>query len=946
MKSQHYLSVLMISLTAFVHAQYKRSFNHYYRTPRMYQTILVQQANEANDLVRVEPGAGGDLLISTSTVDKKGELSAVKQFSFSLPPASEFPLISGVFDNGNERIVMLEFAGNSTMRLYILKYNKASGAEIGHFAYAESLKTAFVNSIINGNEIVNYAVKSSGGLYRIAFNTQDVTTFTEEVVDATVSTIGNANNIIIGRDGGKIAMFNGKEVSSFTTGPKQVYERTAANNYSVHALNSNSSGSVNFVHLPNGNLFLSNNGDLFELNSNFGIVNSLLQQSSTGSLQSEFGIANNRLYHFYTQTGQQKVYLVSYDLSLNLINTLIYSNQKLIDLIPTGNGAALLGYMDFENQVHSLYNGDYSNFNPNPVFIDYFKTSPNPAKTQEFHHEEVVDNLFVNLGLGNQFVPYNSEYRAGMKYNDSIPLVYNASNVYAGYSSTDTLGTHGDFYRQDFLPGPYTTSGLYTDLISDYYNRGFFVSVQMIKNHLDSLHAGHPGYIAPHGIRNWPAHGNMALGQAAELAPFVDVNSNGQYEPYLGDYPSIYGDFCFFSITHDNPNVEKSAFIETHSFKYWFDCDTSEAYRNTIFNKTFYFSRVRDFDQFSLGTYSDIDLGNFMDDYAGTNVELGLVYQYNGDLNDENYSGRIGFKDKTPATGFMILKGSKVADDSVDNPVGISLNSSVNGYGFGDGIVDNEFLGLEHAFTFTGTNPAVGQSDPSTVYDLGNYLNGTWRFGDSLKYGGTGFPGAPCVSALSTNYMYTGVSDPLHYATGGTTPGFTWSEFEPCGTGSTSNPSGDRRMIGSTGKQSLYVGDTVVYDFVYVIGNDTTTVTSIEQPLNSLFAKCAVIKADFNHNTGACGISFNPVEEDLAVSENELHDVSLYPNPTNNTFKIDGLLTPNASIAIYDLNGRLLSQQQNINAQTEFSVIDFKGNFFLVSIKDGNNQYIKRIIKN
>lgn len=946
MKLNFYLSILFLSATVFAHSQYKRSFNHYYRTPKIYQSFLLAQANESNDLLRIEPNGVGDLILSTSSIDKTGDLTSVTQFSFTAPASTGYPIISGAFDNGTDRIVMLELAGASSMEFYILKYNRTTGAETSHLLYPEPLKLSFVNSIMNGNEIVNYAVKSTGGLYRIAFDSQDVSTVTEEVVDATVANIGSVSNVTTGKDNGKIALFNGKEVSSFVSGPKQIYERTAASTYAVHSLNANLSGVVNFVTLPNGNLFLYSNGDLFVLNNNFLIVNSRLQENSTGCLQSEFGLANNKLYQFYTKSGFQKIYALTYDLNLNMTDSVYYGPQKLIDLVQSNSGIAVLGYMGSEGQVNALYNGDASNFNSNPVFIDYFKTIPNPTPTQEFHHSEVIDNLSLDLGLGNQFFPATSLGTSGVNYNDSISVVYSISNVYVGYSDTDTLGMNGNYYLTNYLPGPYTTSGMYTDLISDHYNRGFFVSVQMIEDHLDSVQAGNPNYIAPHGIRNWPAHGNTAIGQAADLAPFVDVNSNGQYEPYLGDYPSIYGDYCFFSITHDNPNVEKSPSIEVHSFKYWFDCDTSVAYENTVFNKSIYYSRVEDFEEFSLGTFGDIDLGNYNDDFGGTNVGLGLVYQYNGDLYDENMSGRIGFKDKTPATGVMILKGSKTPDDTLDNAPGIYLNGSVNGYGYNDGIVDNEYRTLEHSFVFTGTGGSAPQTDPTDVYQQGNYLNGYWRFGDALLYGGTGFMGSPGTTSIEAKFIFPGDSDPMNYGTNGVDPGFTWSEMEPTGSGSTSNPPGDRRFIGSTGKQTLYVGQPVVYDIVYVISDNADSVTSLNESFNSLFAKCAVIKQEFNQNGGPCGITFNPIDEDLAVSEQEIKDVLVYPNPTSKTFKIDGLLTPNSAIAIYDMEGRLLFEQQNINAQTEFSVEGFKGNLFIVSIQDGASHYIKRIIKN
>src|SRR5690606_37961170 len=39
-------------------------------------------------------------------------------------------------------------------------------------------------------------------------------------------------------------------------------------------------------------------------------------------------------------------------------------------------------------------------------------------------------------------------------------------------------------------------------------------------------------------ILNWPGNGDVSLNQARRLAPFVDVNMDGFYEPTAGDYPA------------------------------------------------------------------------------------------------------------------------------------------------------------------------------------------------------------------------------------------------------------------------------------------------------------------------------------------------------------------------------------------------------------------------
>ena len=45
--------------------------------------------------------------------------------------------------------------------------------------------------------------------------------------------------------------------------------------------------------------------------------------------------------------------------------------------------------------------------------------------------------------------------------------------------------------------------------------------------------------------------GDTSLGQAPYLAPFVDVDYDGLYNPALGDYPDVMGDQAIFFIFND-----------------------------------------------------------------------------------------------------------------------------------------------------------------------------------------------------------------------------------------------------------------------------------------------------------------------------------------------------------------------------------------------------------
>ena len=45
------------------------------------------------------------------------------------------------------------------------------------------------------------------------------------------------------------------------------------------------------------------------------------------------------------------------------------------------------------------------------------------------------------------------------------------------------------------------------------------------------------GYVTPPYFYDYPAHGNPAKGQDYYLAPFLDYDGDGNYNPANGDYP-------------------------------------------------------------------------------------------------------------------------------------------------------------------------------------------------------------------------------------------------------------------------------------------------------------------------------------------------------------------------------------------------------------------------
>ncbi len=162
-------------------------------------------------------------------------------------------------------------------------------------------------------------------------------------------------------------------------------------------------------------------------------------------------------------------------------------------------------------------------------------------------------------------------------------------------------------------------------------------------------------------IYEWPVHGDVNQGEAYWQAPFYDhpESSQGVYDPAGGDYPLIRG--CCATYLVQNDDVQNtisntpSLGIEMHYMFYH--------YQNwgTLNDVTFAEVRIInysgiDYPEFTYGLHADMDLGNPLDDYFGSDSLRSMAFTYNGDQNDENFAATLGYGLNPPAFGITALE--------------------------------------------------------------------------------------------------------------------------------------------------------------------------------------------------------------------------------------------------------------------------------------------------
>lgn len=281
------------------------------------------------------------------------------------------------------------------------------------------------------------------------------------------------------------------------------------------------------------------------------------------------------------------------------------------------------------------------------------------------------------------------------------------------------------------------------------------------------------GHLTP-GLADWPtglgaptvdSEGNELDFLSLPLALRVDR----KIDLKTGERPLFKGDQMLWWIMNDQGNIHNRTDgppigLEVHASAFSF------AKGGALGNTTFFSLKLRKphgspLEQAYIAINQDSDLGNFQDDYVGSDSLLGLAYTYNADNFDE---GSEGYGEAPPASGLDFFRGPVTDDDGLDNDL--------------DGEVDEpgERKGMSAFVSYSGGSGVQG--DPGNAENFYTLMRGLWKNGDPVTYGGNGRG----FSSIPAPFSYTAM------------PPAYWSEFDVDGRG-TAQSTADRRFIASTG---------------------------------------------------------------------------------------------------------------------------------------------------
>ena len=472
-----------------------------------------------------------------------------------------------------------------------------------------------------------------------------------------------------------------------------------------------------------------------------------------------------------------------------------------------------------------------------------------------------------------------------------------------GYDASGNLKLAAQQYgtasgNTDYFAGPLNDDGTTTSTQCSNFDRFWIVTDDEINTH-NADYADNGTIDNPiDAVMGWPGRGNPNFESINgfelpfynhSMAPFVDLNANGIFEPAAGDYPNINGAsqgnwFVFNDAGGTHTSSDGDALgMQTQVLAYSY-VSSEEAINNaTFYDYYFAYKGAEVLEDSYMSLWVDADLGCYLDDYIGCVPEANLAYVYNQDATDGEPGctcpgGVQTYCDDVPLVGIKMLDGI-YAERIIGQ--GGELEVPTPGQA-ADTIVS---LGMSSFIYFNGVGATQGTADPATPAQYFNYMQGLFQDGLPLTTGGLGHnPG----STDYTNYAFPGnPSD--------------GSEWSMC---SEALPAGDRRMLINSGPFRLSPGSINRLSFAVIYQ------PSVAYPcpdVGGLVEVGDIVSGFYNDNSTVS--TKTPVYQDNAIS--------LTPNPfTNQTqLLIDGQSNLQ-QVQLYSITGQLVRSYNSLSAKS------------------------------
>jgi len=461
-----------------------------------------------------------------------------------------------------------------------------------------------------------------------------------------------------------------------------------------------------------------------------------------------------------------------------------------------------------------------------------------------------------------------------------------ASLWMSGYDDAGQLHVAAQTYRQDgndYWPGPLDGSGNLDYTTSEKWAKIWKVTREQVNAYRAA--AFHTVADVPEPILTWPGKNNVyAKGKdgvplviTTDMAPFVDQDGDGNYEPLKGDYPDFHGEQALWWVFSDNGPTHAQSDgmplkVEVHVMAYAYKrgtlIDNVVYYEYDVLNKS-----LNNYHDFRLALWEDVDLGYYLDDFICFDSARRMGITYNAVNNDGGSAGNPpnSYGLNPPAVGVTMVS---LPGDSDTNYV-----------------APGSFTCYNNDFSIIG-NPSV-----DTQFD--HYMRSRIRNGNHIQMAGQ-----------DINYMFNG--DPSDTA--------VWSEC------ATNNNPGDRRFILASADLILNVGQSARLLMALVVSDSAGGCPSVDLTRLKEVADTA------------WRVYYNPLPPIFVPEvESAENNVRVYPNPSRNEMYVDCGAMTNAGIelSIYNVVGqKVLSASAKAGGVHTLSVVALPAGVYYLRYSD------------
>ncbi len=548
------------------------------------------------------------------------------------------------------------------------------------------------------------------------------------------------------------------------------------------------------------------------------------------------------------------------------------------------------------------------------------------------------DIAYLDVNYINALIPsHGTFFWDGISHAKYIITPRNAATIFSssiwigGKDPNGNLHVSGERYNQvgyDYFPGPLMISngnaGTTDTSVMEDYNHVWKIDRADLLNYLVN---GDTANNIEENVMTWPAHGPVDYSD--NLAPFVDVNQNGIYEPAQGDYPEMHGDQMIWQVFNDYKDIENSETggtplgIEIQNMFYAYRYDNPPTMWEDLINyQTFQNIKIINrsdttYNDVFIGIFVDGDLGNPNDDFIGFDVEYNGMLFYNGDCFDENSPSGYGFGDSIPVQTISVLNATVTDSETV-----VSIEDTVSAFFYFNNVGG-------------GAHPAT--TDPTYSEEYYNYLTGHWKDGTPLYYGGTGHYSDDSTSNIEAKYAFPGDSDPQFFGTGGISVP-PWSEVTE------HNVPGDRRGVMSIGPFTLEPGDAheinLLYGYIPYHMMDSFDCGNEIPPYNPVLD--SIITWSNEGTIPSNYIAADTINGIEMINYNE--KIDLFPNPANDVVYIKSTFPIEYVSVINSVGMEIKKYPISGEKQFSFNTSQLSPGVYFIKISNDDKHVMKKLL--